>query len=131
MSVRVRSKIAIVASLDIDEKQCQFSRPDTSLSEVTETLDVESSGEAELAAAEADYALPMGKVVTGAVLYIETSGDLTIKLDGEAVGHKLKAASGAKAKMFLRGEFSSAPLLTNNSASAVAAVSYLIAGAKS
>lgn len=132
MSVRTRTRIILVASLDDDEKQCQFSRPDASINEVIENFDVESSGEIELAASEADYALPLGKVVGGRLLYIETTGDLTIKLDGEVTGHKIGTpASGTKAKLFLRSEFSSAPTLTNNSATAVAPVSFMIAGTKS
>ena len=131
MAVRTRTRIVIVASLDDNELQCQFSRPDSTLSEVIESFDVESSGEIELAAAEADYALPLGKVATGQLLYLECAGDLTVKLDGEAVGHRLGVpAAGTSAKLFLRSEFTSAPLLTNNSATAVTTVSYLIAGAK-
>lgn len=131
MSVRVRSQLLVVASLDTDEKNCQFARDDTTLTTVTETFDLESSGEIELAASEADYALPMGKVSTGHILYIETDKELTVKLDGEATGHKIGApATGTKAKLFLRGEFTSAPLLTNNDAANTAAVSYLIAGDK-
>lgn len=131
MSVRTRTRIILVASLDDDGNQCQFSRPDLALNEVIETFDVESSGEIELAASEADYALPLAKVTTGKVLYIETTGDLTVKLDGEATGHKLGTpAAGTKAKLFLRTEFTSAPLLTNDSSTAVAPVSFFIAGDK-
>jgi len=131
MSVLVRTRVVVVAALDADEKQCQFSREDSALTTLNETFDVEQSGELELAAAEADYALPLGKVVTGKLLYIETDKELTVKLDGEAVGHKIGApTTGTKAKLLLRGDFTSAPLLTNNDATNVAAVSYFIAGSK-
>ena len=131
MAVRTRTKVVVIASLDDNEQQCQFARPDSTLSEVIESFDVESSGEIELAGAEADYALPLGKVATGKLLYIETPGDLTLTLDGEAAGHKLGApAAGTKAKLLLRTEFTSTPLLTNNNATVVAAVSFLIAGSK-
>jgi hypothetical protein len=131
MSVRVRSQIILVASLDDDEKQCQFKRDDTTLTSLVETFEVESSGEIELAGAEADYALPMGKVATGKILYLETDKELQVKMDGEAVGHKVGApTTGTKAKLFLRSEFTSAPLLTNNDATNAAAVSYFIVGQK-
>lgn len=130
MSVRVRYKVAIIASIDTDENQCQFSRPDSVLSEVIETHEVSASGTIELTASEVDHALPLGDVVGGRVLYVEVAGDVTIKLDGEAVGHKLGApATGTRAKLMLRSEFTSSPLLTNNSAVAVE-VAYFIAGAK-
>lgn len=128
--MRVRYKVAISASLDDDEKQCHFSRPDSTLSEVIETHDLVSSGVLELAAAEADVPLPLGDVVGGRVLYVEVNGDTTIKLDGQATGHKLGApTTGTKAKLLLRSEFTSAPLITNNGASAVT-VAYMIAGTK-
>ena len=131
MAVRTRTRVVVVASLDDNEYQCHFARPDSTLSEVIESFEVESSGEIELAASEADYALPLGKVATGKLLYIETTGDLSFKLDGEATGHKLGTpASGTKAKLLLRTEFSSAPTLTNDSSTAVATVSFLIAGSK-
>jgi len=131
MSVRVRSQLIVVASSDSDEKNVGFQRNDTTLTSVIETFEVESSGEAELAASEADYALPMGKVFTGNLLYIETDKELTVKLDGEAVGHTLGAPStGLRAKLYLRSEFTSAPLLTNVDAVNAASVSYFIAGEK-
>jgi len=130
MSVYVRSQIILVAALDEDENNGQFIRENLTLTQLTETFDVECSGELELGASEADYALPMGKVVTGKLLYIETNQELTVKLDGEVSGHKIGApTTGTKAKLFLRGDFTAAPTLTNNVTS-VAAVSYFIAGSK-
>lgn len=131
MSVRVRSQLIVVASLDDDEKQCQFSREDTTLTSVVETFDVESSGELELASAEVDYALPMAKVATGKILYIESDKELTVKLDGEVAGHKVGSpTTGTKAKLFIRSEFTAAPLLSNNDTVNVATVSFFIAGDK-
>ena len=73
----------------------------------------------------------MGKVVTGKILYVESDRELTIKLDGEATGHKIGApTSGSKAKYFNRGDFTVAPSLTNNDGTNVANVSYVIVGAK-
>jgi len=135
MAVRLKTKVAITASLDDDEKKIQYQRPDDSTSQTLGTVaggayEVEMSGELELGAAEADYSLPLGKVVTGKFLYIETTGDLTVKLDGEAVGHKIKGApTGYSSKLVLDTEFTTAPSLTNNG-SAVAQVSYFIAGLK-
>lgn len=131
MSVRTRYKISLVAALDEDENQCQFSRPDSTLSEVSETFDVDSSGTLELAAAEADTALPMGDVAGGRLLYIEVNGDVTVKLDGLSDGHKLGApATGTKAKLLLRSEFTAAPTLTNNDATNPVEVAWFIAGVK-
>jgi len=131
MSVRVRTQIIVVGSLDTDEKQKQFARDDKVLTTVTETFEVEQSGELELAAAEADYTLEKGKVVTGKYLYIESNRELVVKLDGEAVGHKIGApGTGLTAKWCIRTEFTNAPIITNSDASLAAAVSYIIAGSK-
>jgi len=130
MSVRVRYKVAIMASIDDDENQCQFSRPDSTLSEVIETHEVSASGTIELTASEVDHPLPLGDVVGGRILYVEVNGDVSIKLDGEAVGHKLGApATGTKAKLMLRSEFTAAPLITNNGLTAIE-VAYFLAGSK-
>jgi hypothetical protein len=130
MSVYVRQQIILVASNDKNEANCSFKREDKALSSQTETFEVESSGEAVLSAAEADYVLPMGKVVTGKVLFVEADKQVTLKLNGGAevltVG---PPGTGTKGKFFLRGDFT-AVSVTNADASAEAAVSYLIAGQK-
>lgn len=129
MTIRVRSQILLVAALDADEKQCQFVRDDKTLNTINETFDAENSGQVVLAAAEADYALPMGKVATGKVLYIETDTELVVKLDGEVTGHSLGApTSGTKAKLYLRSSFASAPVITNADATNEATVNFFIAG---
>jgi hypothetical protein len=129
--MRVRSQLIVVAALDSNERDVGFERENETQTSVIEEFDVESSGTIVLAASEADYALPLGKVATGRVLYLETDQELTVKLDGEATGHKVGApSSGTKAKLYLRSEFTSAPLLTNNSSAAEAVVSFFIAGDK-
>jgi hypothetical protein len=128
--------VALLVSLDDDEKNKQFERLDTTqtttiLTAAAGAIDVEESGQAVLAGAEADYALPMGKVDTGALLFIESDQDLTVKLDGEAVGHTLKKpAAGVNAKALITTEFSTAPLITNGHATEEAEVTFLIAGTK-
>lgn len=127
----LRTQIVVVSSEDSNENSVHFKREAAAVSELTEQFDAEMSGAVILAASEADYGLPMGKVVTGKVLYLETDQELTIKLDGEATGHKVGApTSGTKAKIFIRGDFTTAPIVTNN-ATEEATVSYLIAGQKS
>lgn len=130
MSVRLRTQVALVASLDTNEQNVQFQRLNTTNVSAITTFDVEESGQLALAGAEADFALPMGKVATGSFLYIETDGELTIKLDGEAVGHKIKPQAGISGKLLLYTDFTTAPLLTNESATVEANVAFLIAGAK-
>jgi hypothetical protein len=129
MSVRVRSQIVVVASLDSDEKSVDFERQDKTLTSVVATYDAEESGQVILAASEANYTLPMGKVLTGALLYIESDQELRVKLDGETPGHLLSPTTATKAKLFIHSEFTAAPIITNLAATE-AAVSYLIAGAK-
>ena len=129
MSVRVRAQIILVASLDADEKQVHFEREDKSLTSVVSTYDAEESGQVILAASESAYTLPMGKVVTGKILYIESDQELIVKMDGEAVGHKINPTTATKAKLFLNSSFTNAPIITNNTANEVS-ISYLIAGTK-
>jgi hypothetical protein len=130
MSTRVRSQVVLVASLDTDEKQVHFERSDATLNGAIATHAAEASDHLTLAAAEADYALPLGKVVTGQYLYIETDTELGLKLDGSADEQILKPpASGVSARFSAHMEFTTAPLVTNKDATAVATMSYFIAGA--
>lgn len=129
MSVRVRSQIVVVASLDSDEKAVHFERQDKTLTSVVATYDAEESGQVVLAASETGYTLPMGKVATGALLYIETDQELLVKLGGEVTGHKLTPTTATKAKLFFHTEFVAAPVISNLTSSE-AQVAYLIAGAK-
>jgi hypothetical protein len=128
--MRLRSQIVLVAAADDDEKQVDFRREDEALTTVIETVDCETSQNLQLAASESNYVLPMGKVVTGKVFYLETDKELTVFLDGQVSGHKVgPPANGTKAKLFLRGDFTAAPKITNNTVS-VANVAYSIAGLK-
>jgi len=128
MSVRVRNQIVVVASLDDDEKQVHFERSDKSLTSVVNSYDVEESGQLILTAGESNFALPFGKVTTGALLYIESDQELVIKVNAEVVGHKIKPATTTKAKLFWHGEFTSISI--SNSGAVEANVSFLLAGAK-
>jgi hypothetical protein len=130
MSVQITHRLSITASLDADGNQVQFSRPNTALSDVTETFDVVTAGNLELAQPEADTPLPLGDVGTGRLLYIETNNDITVKLDGEAAGHKIRPGTGTTGKLLIRSEFTDAPTITNDETSDVVAISYLIAGDK-
>lgn len=128
--MRVRSQLIVVASLDANERDVGFERQNETQTSLIEEFEVESSGTLVLSAAEADYALPMAKVALGKLLYLETDQELTVKFDGEAAGHKIGApTTGTKAKLYMRTEFASTPLLTNN-ASVEAVVSFFIAGDK-
>jgi hypothetical protein len=129
MSVRVRNQIVVVASLDSDEKSVHFERQDKTLTSVVATYDAEESGQVVLAASEVNYTLPMGKVASGALLYIESDQELVVRLDGEVVGHKITPTTATKAKLFIHTQFSAAPIISNNTTNE-AQVAYLIAGSK-
>jgi hypothetical protein len=133
MSIRVRHQIIIVASevpepANTDELLCHFKREAEAISQVIETdMDHEESGSFQVAVS-GSTTLPMGNVVTGKVLYIEASGDLEVRLDGEGSGHALKAkASGVKRKLFLSSEFTAAPVLVNAGAEVITG-SFFLAG---
>lgn len=130
MTVYVRQQLIVVAATDQNEKNCSFSREDKALSSQTEQFETEQSGEPVLAASEADYALPMGKVVTGKVLYIESTSQFSVKLNGGSevitVG---PPSTGTKGKLFLRGDFTAVSV--TNATAEEANLSYFIAGSKS
>jgi len=128
MSVRVRSQVVVVASLDDDEKQVHFERQDKSLTSTVVDYDVEESGQLALAASEADFPLPLGKVATGSVIYLESDQELEVKFDGEVAGHKVKPTTAVKGKLYLNGEFSAVTL--SNNAAVEANVSFFVAGSK-
>lgn len=129
MSVRVRNQVIVVASLDADEKSVQFERQDKTLTSVVNTYDVENSGQIVLAASEANYTIPLGKVAHGNFLYIETDQELRIFLDGELTGHLIRPTAGTKGKFMLHSYFSAAPVVSNISTSE-ANVAFFIAGSK-
>ena len=133
MSVTIRTRAIVVASLDTDAKLVQFKREDSTIDQVTETFDLEASDTIELAASEADYALQKGKIANIQFIYIESDRALTIKLDGEVAGHKIgPPATGTKAKLLLRTSgMTAVPTLTNDDTSNAATVSYILAGSKS
>ena len=134
MSIRVRHQIIIVASevpdpVNTDELLCHFKREVESVTQVIESsFDHEESGSFQVSASGGTTALPMGNVVTGKVLYIEASGDLEVRLDGEGSGHALKSkATGVKRKLFLSSEFTAAPVLVNAGAADITG-SFFLAG---
>jgi len=133
MSVYVRSRVVVVAAMDSEEKQIQLSRENEVLTTINHTLEVEESGHLVLAASEVGFNLPMGKVATGKLLYIESDHDISVKLDGGAEEILIKGTSaGTKGKLFLLTEFTTAPQLDNDVAgtAAEANVTFLIAGDK-
>lgn len=131
MSVYVRQQVILSSSTDLNEQNSTYRREDKALTSQTETFETEQSGEPILAASEANYVLPMGKVVTGRVLYIESVRELTVKLNGAATGFKVGPPStGTKGRLYLRGVITSVSV-TNDDAVNEAEVSYFIAGSKS
>lgn len=131
MTVRIRHQVIVVAALDANEQDVSFKREDKAQTTVNATFETEQSGEPILAASEVDFVLPMGKVLTGQFLYIESQQQLSVKLDGEATGHKIgPPATGTKGKLLLCTEFTAAPKITNLDTTNEANVSYIIAGKK-
>lgn len=114
MAVRVRSQIIVVASLDTEELQIQFKRETKNLTSQIDSFEAENSGAIVLGASEVNYSLPMGKVVGGRLLYIETDKPIRVRLDNEVTGHVVAPfGAGTKGKLFLMGQFTSPPIITN------------------
>ncbi len=132
MTVRVRTQVLVVVSEGVNEQNCEYKRDQKAQIENISTEDTEQSGGSlELAASESDFALPKGKVVTIQQLYIESDSEVLIKLDGEGTGHRLKPSGGRKGKLALFDtQMTDAPLITNVSTTAVANISYMMAGKK-
>lgn len=129
MSTRVRAQVTLVASLDTNEKQVHFERSDATLNGAVSTHEAEASDHITLAASEANYTLPLGKILTGQYIYIESDQQLGLKLDGSADEQLLTPpASGVGARFSAHLSFTTAPVISNK-ASAVAVVSYFMAGA--
>jgi len=129
MALYTTYQIKFSVALESGEKNFCFKRTDETTNKVVRTdLTVEESGNLLLAANTADYSLPMGKVATGKILFVEADQEITIKLEGEATGHKIKPVSSTyKARLLLEGEFTVAPSVSCGTAGAT--VSYCIVGA--
>lgn len=132
-TVYVRSRVVLVAALDEDEKDLQLKREDETLTTINHEFEAEESGHHVLAASETGFNVPMGKVATGELLYIETSQEITVKLDGGAEEIPIKpTGAGTKGKLLLMTSFTTAPQLDNDvvATAAEANITVLIAGAK-
>jgi len=128
-TVYIRHRVVVVAAMDSDEKNLQLKREDETLTTVNDELAAEESGHAVLGSGETGFSLPMGKVATGALLFIESDKELVLNFDGGAEDIPIKPTqSGVKAKLLLTSSFTTAPSL-DNATSEVANVTFLIAGA--
>jgi len=126
---RVKHSIAILASLDTDERLIGFERSNAvTIQTIRTDMEVGKADTRVIAAGAVDDDLELGGVTTAALLYIETDQALTIKFNGGSESLKLEPTSGAKAKLFWEGEFTQLQV-TNPSSDTDAIVTYLVAGA--
>jgi hypothetical protein len=128
-TVYVRTRVVVVAAMDSDEKDVQLKREDQTQTTVNHQFAAEESGHIVLGASETNFNLPMGKVATGALLFIESDQELNLRFDGGAEDIPIKpTGAGVKAKLLLTSDFTTAPQV-DNTAAVVANVTFLIAGA--
>jgi len=128
-TVYTRTRVVLVAALDEDEKDVQLKREDETQTTMNHEFAAEESGHIVMAASEADFSLPMGKVATAALIYVETDQALTLKFDGGSETIPITPASaGTKGKLLLFTSFTTAPQLTNTATEA-ANVTFMISGA--
>jgi len=122
-------QVKISVALEADEKNISFQRSDETTNKVTRTdLEVEESGNLMLAALTSNYPVPMGKVVTGKLLFIETDKEITVKLEGSATAIKLTPSSDSyKARFFMEGSFTVGPTIST-ATGITPKVAYCIAG---
>jgi len=126
---RVKHSLAILASLDADEKLIGFERSEkTTIQTIRADTEVGKSDTRVIPKNTVDAVLELGGVTTAAVLYIETDQALTLKLNSGVQVFKLTPTTGAKAKLFWEGEFTSLKV-SNPSTTVDAIVTYLVAGA--
>lgn len=127
-TIYLRSRVVVLAAMDADEKDVQFKREDETLTTINHQFEAEESGHTVLAASELAFDLPMGKVATAALLYIESDQELNLRFDGGVENIPIKpTGAGVRGKLLLMTEFTTAPQI-DNAAAAVANVTFLIAG---
>jgi len=125
---RVKHSLAILATLDTNEKLVGFERSDkTTIQTIRTDLEVGKSDTRVIPVSTTDADLELGGVETAKLLYIETDQELTIKINGGTETFKLTPTSGAKAKLFWEGEFTELKV-SNASTTVEAIVTYLVAG---
>jgi hypothetical protein len=126
---RVKHSIAILASLDTDEKLIGFERSEkTTIQTIRADTAVGKSDTRVIPKNTVDATLELGGVTTAAVLYLETDQEVTLKFNAGSQVFKLTPTSGAKAKLFWEGEFTSLKV-SNSSTTVDAILTYLVAGA--
>ncbi|MCU0912949.1 MAG: hypothetical protein MUC88_00125 [Planctomycetes bacterium] len=125
---RVKHSIAILATLDSDEKLVGFERAEkTTIQTIRTDLEVGKSDTRVIPKSTTDADLDLGGVGTANLLYMETDQELTLKLNGGTEQFKLTPTSGAKAKLFWEGEITEIKA-SNASTTEDAIVTYLVAG---
>jgi len=126
---RVKHSLAILASLDSDERLIGFERSEkTSIQTIRTDLEVGKSDTRIIPKDTDDAVMDLGGVDTAALLYIETDQEITIKLNGGTEVFKITPTTGAKAKLFWEGQFTSIKV-SNASTTEDAIVTYMVAGA--
>jgi hypothetical protein len=127
---RVRAKVEIVVAQDADENVVDFSRTDSAAEEIETALETSEGGHFELSGSEADYTLPLGKVTTIRMLYVEADGPFTIKLDGSADEITIQPkGSGLTSKLYMTANMTAAPVISNPEATALSGT-YRVVGDK-
>lgn len=125
---RVKHSIAILASLDSDEKKVGFERSaESTIQTIRSDLEVGKADTRVIAAAAADDPLELGGVTTAKLLYIETDQLLHLKFNGGSEVLKLDPSTAGIGKLFWEGEFTSLTV-SNPSSDNEAIVTYLVAG---
>jgi hypothetical protein len=125
---RVKHSIAILASLDTEERFVGFERANATSIQTIRADPAEGKAETRIVAKNTtDQDLEFGGVTTASILYIETDQELSIKLNGGAESFKLVPTSGANAKLLWEGEFTQIQV-TNPSSDNDAIVTYMLAG---
>lgn len=126
--MRATLEADIIVSSDADAKNILYKETDETLNKIIrDDLTLQSSGTAILAASEANYTLPMGKVVRGRVLLIKTDKSIGVKINGAAAGITVAPYGAYSGLLVMHGEFTSVSV-TNNDTAVAATVRYCFVG---
>ena len=132
MTMRVKANLELQVATDTEMNNLLFERTKESLNAlIRNDCNAQNSGVARLSASGGgtpSFTPDLGDIVTGKVLFLQVDKECTVVLNGGADDTKLTPEGAYQAQLFLHGEFTAAPVITNVHTTEVCTLTYCLVG---
>ena len=130
--MRAKVNIEIQVATDSDMNNLLFDRIKTSLNQlILDDCNAQNGGQARLSASGGgtpSFTPNLGDVVTGKLLFLQADKECTVVLNGGAETHTIKPSGAYPGQLFIHGEFTASPVVTNVNTTDVCTLTYCIVG---